>query len=202
MLQIDADFLHHVASQAMDAAPPGQIRFAPRVDLTCNAGRALRNLVIASAQAFEAGQLGAATQGLQMMAIERELTLSLLTHQPSNLSHLLNKPLSSLAPRTIRRALDFIHTHYADDICLEDIALATQAHPRTLQIGFQQAYGKSPMGYLRDVRLDMAKFFLARRTDRPKVSDEAYDCGFNHLGRVSRDFRARFGHAPSSECDS
>ncbi len=197
MMQIDAAFLHRVARENTDAPLPGQIRFAPTVDLTRDQGQFLKRMAITSAQAFEAGTLPPASQDLQLMATEREIALALLHHQPNNMSHLFAAAPPPMTPRSIRRALDFMHAHFSESIRLDDIAKATGQHPRTLQIGFRRALGKSPMAYLRDLRLDTAKFHLSRRQNRPRISDVAYDCGFSHLGRFSRDFRARFGQTPS-----
>lgn len=202
MMQIDASFLHSVAENDLDMPLPGQIRFAPRVDLLSDGGRNLKYIVITVARAFEAGALPLGIDDLQLMAIERELALALLHHQPNNISHLLRKDPPGVTPRMIRKAQDFIHSHFADDLSLNDLAKASGMHPRSLQIGFRQALGQSPMSYLRDIRLDTAKFHLSRRTDRPRVSDVAYDCGFTHLGRFSRDFRQRFGQAPSDVSDT
>jgi AraC-like DNA-binding protein len=68
---------------------------------------------------------------------------------------------------------------------------------RTLQKGFQRAFGKSPMKVLHEARLDAAHYDLTARRDPPSVTDAAYQNGFSHLGRFSRDYKARFGHLPS-----
>lgn len=199
MIQVDVAFLHLVATEWLGRTLPGQIRFEPAVDLRTPEGKTLRYIAERTAQAFEVGTLASRLEDLQLMATEREIALTLLHNLRSNITHLMARKPAVLAPRSLRRALDYLHGHYAEDIRLDDIARATDQHPRTLQIAFQRSLGTSPMAYLRDIRLDTAKYHLSRRVNRPRVSEIAYDCGFSHLGRFSKDFRVRFGHAPS-EC--
>jgi transcriptional regulator GlxA family with amidase domain len=94
--------------------------------------------------------------------------------------------------------VEYIHDNLVEPIRVDDIATHAGLNLRSLQLGFRRAFGLSPKQYLRDVRLDMARYRLSRRQDRESVSDVAWSCGFSHLGRFSRDYRARFGECPST----
>ncbi|WP_089886415.1 helix-turn-helix domain-containing protein [Citreimonas salinaria] len=52
------------------------------------------------------------------------------------------------------------------------------------------------MECLRQVRLDSAHYRLSRHRDPEGVGDVAHACGFSHLGRFARNYRARFGDSP------
>ncbi|MGH1356665.1 MAG: AraC family transcriptional regulator [Thalassovita sp.] len=198
MVQIRASFLNSVAEQQLGAALPGPIRFDTAVNLERAQGRRLRQLAAASARAVEAGILPVSQQTLTTLSAERQMALNLLMLQPSNISHILAHAQGACTSPQLRRAVEFIQTSFHEDIRLEDIAKAAGAHPRTVQTGFRQHFGLSPIAYLRDVRLDQARYRLGRRMNRESVTDVAFGCGYSHLGRFSRDYRARFGFAPSA----
>jgi AraC-like DNA-binding protein len=130
--------------------------------------------------------------------IEEQLLSRLLMAQPSVISHFLN-PSAMSAPgiKKLRRARDFIHGHLRDPITLAQIARAAGCSIRGLQVLFQQKFGCSPMRYLRNERLNMARYFLQTAPDDVLVSDIAYDAGFSHLGRFSIAYREAFGQSPS-----
>ena len=197
MVQIDRAFLNRVAEERLGIALPGPIRFDPAVELTRDAGRMLRSLTVAMARAIDAGSLSVERQNLRQLSAEHEIAQGLLSLQPSNISHLMDRAATRVASRQLRRAIAFIHETYAEEIHLETIAAAAGVHPRTLQIAFRQAMGMTPLSYLRKVRLDMAHYRLSARVEPESVTDVAFGCGYTHLGRFARDYRAQFGHSPS-----
>ncbi len=197
MVQVDAGFLHRVAEEMTGAPLPGPVRFDPSIDLTRDEGRHLKTKAVAAARAIDAGALNAAAQGLTEMWTERDIARALLSLQPSNISHLLEQGRDRTLSAQVRRAIAFIHCAHAQQIRLEDIAAASEMHPRTLQIRFRDAVGVTPMTYLRNVRLDAARYQLSARARRESVTDVAFGCGFTHLGRFSKDYQERFGHLPS-----
>lgn len=196
MVQIDAGFLDRVATEAVGTELPGPVRFDPRVDVTAPKGRHLRRLSLAIAQGIDRGFLDFTRQDLGQISVERDITLALLEAQPSNVSHLIQRADMANAAHYVRRAVDFIQAALQDALTLDDIAAAAQVHPRTLQTAFKHHMGCTPMQYLRDIRLDKARYYLLQRQRRLHVGQIAYDCGYAHLGRFSRDYRARFGQTP------
>lgn len=197
MVQIDAVFLTRIAVEEAGADLPGPVRFDPKVCLTTEAGGRLRALSLAAAQSIDKGNVRLVPQDLTLLALERQLAVTMLETQPSNVSHFLRSPRQKASGFHLRRAIAYIHAHCHESVGLEDIARASGLHHRTLQTAFRENVGVTPIQFLRDVRLDQARFHLLRRQNRASVSEIAYDCGYSHLGRFSRDFRARFGHSPS-----
>ena len=65
---------------------------------------------------------------------------------------------------------------------------------RTLQNGFQQVIGISPMSYLRAARLGAARRALKHSAS---VTDAATQLGFWHFGHFAKDYQAMFGELPS-----
>jgi len=197
LLQVDRTQLEAVARSITGAPLPGPVRFETRVDLTKGPGRRLKHLVMACARAIEDGDLFRGPLAARDLRAEEDLAHALLTLQPSNISHIIERSDRKANHRDIRIALEFMHANLAESINLADIAAAANMNVRTLQKGFQRIYGKSPMQVLRNARLDMAHYLLAARQDPPSVGETAYSCGFSHLGRFSHYYKERFGHLPS-----
>lgn len=198
LLQVSRGHLERVAQDLIGAELPGAVRFDPRVDLTSAGGQRLFVRVVAAARAATDGELWCGTAGLNEAWAERELATVLLENQPSNVSHMLWRTRRAPTSREMRRALEYLHVNLCEPIRVEDIAREAGLNVRSLQLGFKSAFGMSPMRYLRDVRLDAARYRLARRHNRESVTEVAYSVGFSHLGRFSQDYRTRFGVSPSA----
>lgn len=197
MLQVDADYLNHVAADVYGGALPGPVRFDPHMDLTSPTGRKIKALIIGLARSFETGRFTPGRKVLGLLHSEWQLVQEILLHQPSNVQHLLAAPIAPASSVQLRKAIAFMRTHVDVPLTLGQIAQAAGTHPRGLQNRFRQELGRSPMAFLRDLRLDMARYWLLQRVEPHSVTDVAYSCGYSHLGRFSGEYRTRFGHSPS-----
>lgn len=197
LLQIKKGFLQSVAEDLIGAPVPGTIRFDPVVNLTRDAGRLIKNMVVQTAHLAEEAALFSGQNAAQDLWAETDLVSTLLSCQNSNISHMIASADHGALPSQIRLATAFIHANLSEPIRLADIAHHGGMNVRTLQKGFQRYFQQSPMQVLRDARLDTAHYHLTVRRDAPSVTDVAYSNGFSHLGRFSRDYKNRFGHLPS-----
>jgi len=95
----------------------------------------------------------------------------------------------------ITRARAFIASNYHEDLSLEDVAKA--AHMSTFYFckQFKKATGVSFTNYLGRVRIEKAKELLLNPHTR--VSEVAFDCGFQSLTHFNRVFRKLVGEAPT-----
>lgn len=202
LLQIDKSFLNQVIEDLLGHLPPGPVRFDPEVNMQTPSGQFIRNVLTRVVQLAEDRSLFANGGGAQDMWVETELVSTLLKHQASNISHMLETADHTALPVDIKRAVAYIHDNLSEPIRLQDIASQSGMNVRTLQKGFQRAFGKSPMQVLRDARLDAAHYYLSVKRDAPSVTDAAYQAGFSHLGRFSQVYKARFGHLPSAVNDA
>jgi AraC-like DNA-binding protein len=100
-----------------------------------------------------------------------------------------------IASRDVRRAEAYIRSNVSRNIRLEDMAAAAGVSVRTLQTSFKRDRHITPMQYLRNLRLDVARQRLVAGSS---VADAALDTGFSHQGRFAQYYRRRFGHPPSS----
>ncbi|MCC4250287.1 helix-turn-helix transcriptional regulator [Microbacterium testaceum] len=102
-------------------------------------------------------------------------------------------------PAPVRRAKAYIEAHATGPIALADIAQAARLSPRGLQYAFRTATGRTPMQYVRRVRLDAARAEL--RGADPSVDTVAAIAarwGFSNLGRFAAMYRSEFGETPST----
>ncbi|WP_420367018.1 helix-turn-helix domain-containing protein [Curtobacterium sp. L1-20] len=103
------------------------------------------------------------------------------------------------APRNfrLRAAVDHIHAHAAEALTVSEIAGAAGFSVRGLQEAFQRTLGRSPMMYLREVRLRRAREDLLRADySTTSVATLASRWGFTHFGRFSSEYLRRFGEYP------
>jgi AraC-like DNA-binding protein len=121
----------------------------------------------------------------------------LLASMPHNRRLALEPAASGAAPFYVRRVERFIEQHARDPIALEDLTSIAGVSTRALQTGFRRFRNTTPMGYLRAIRLELARTELARGGPRRSVAAIASALELGHLGRFARDYRFRFGEPPS-----
>ena len=103
-------------------------------------------------------------------------------------------------PAQVRRAVAFVDEHLHEDVGLAEIAAAARMSPRGLQAAFRRELGRTPVGYLREARLDAAQQELLRADPAGGVTVAAVAArwGFGHPGRFATAYRARFGEPPGT----
>jgi AraC-like DNA-binding protein len=104
---------------------------------------------------------------------------------------------AACAPAYVRRVEDFIHASAREVTGMEEMVAVAGVSSRALYNGFRQFRNTTPMAYLKAVRLDMAHAELLRPQSGESVTAIALNCGFSHMSKFARDFRARFGYRPS-----
>lgn len=94
-------------------------------------------------------------------------------------------------------ACQIIDKRFPAAITLSELARRCQVSQRTLEYGFKQVYGTTPMAFIRSQRLTRNRSALLRAAARTSISETARQCGFTHMGQYSRDYRRMFGETPS-----
>jgi transcriptional regulator GlxA family with amidase domain len=97
----------------------------------------------------------------------------------------------------VRRAEEYIATHWNQPITIASLARATAASARSIFYHFKSARGQSPMSFVKQVRLDHAREMLKRCGIGCSVTEIAVECGFGNLGHFAGDYLKRFGEHPS-----
>lgn len=105
-----------------------------------------------------------------------------------------------VAPAAVRRAMAYIEGHAREPVTLTDIADAVGTTGRAVQAAFRRHVGRTPMRYLRQVRLERAHRDLqaADPAAGATVAAVAERWGFTQAARFSEFYRKTFGVPPSS----
>ena len=96
-----------------------------------------------------------------------------------------------------RRAYQYMQERIGESLSIRDLCSVTRASYGTLEKGFRETYGMSPLAYLRALRLFRARTELRQPNPETTVTGVAIQCGFLELGRFSVQYRERFGETPS-----
>jgi AraC-like DNA-binding protein len=127
---------------------------------------------------------------------------------PLVLDEILFRLLRTPAAATIRSAvgpggdanrildlMGFIRQHHRDKLSVKQLARQAAMSPSHFAHRFRAVARVSPMRYLRQVRLDAARSLLLEHGSR--VSQVAVEVGFESPAHFTREFKRRFGVAPS-----
>ena len=91
--------------------------------------------------------------------------------------------------------LTYIYENYAESVTLEDIAKAADISRSEAGRCFRTYRGCPPVEALIQYRLQMAHRLLSEKTQT--LQQISYACGFNSTNYFSRQFKKRYGYAPS-----
>ncbi|PKP48989.1 MAG: AraC family transcriptional regulator [Bacteroidetes bacterium HGW-Bacteroidetes-1] len=111
-------------------------------------------------------------------------------------SQAINLILSGLFSPTTYSFTQIIDAHIFSDLSLENLALLTKLSLSTFKREFKRIYKDSPANYIRNKRLEKAAELLVISTER--ITDIAYDTGFNDLAHFSKCFQEKYGASPSA----
>ena len=92
----------------------------------------------------------------------------------------------------------YISRHMAERIRLRDLSAAAGVSARTLGYLFLNAYGTTPMAFVKQERLKQAHRLLEQAdASNATVAGIARRCGFSHMGQFSLDYKRCIGESPS-----
>jgi AraC-like DNA-binding protein/ligand-binding sensor protein len=125
-------------------------------------------------------------------------TLQLLRIFAQHLSMVANQVVfrsEHAEPANITRAREFIAQHHADDLCLETVAKAVHMSTFYFCKQFKKATGLSFTDYLGRLRVEKAKEMLLN--PQARVSEVAFDAGFQSITHFNRIFKKHTGQSPT-----
>ena len=94
----------------------------------------------------------------------------------------------------IVQVLSKLHTHFADDFSVEQLAAQAHMSPSTFHQHFKQITRSSPAQYLKRLRLIKAQQLLLQ--DNHNVNQAAAAVGYRSVPQFSRDYKRYFGEPP------
>jgi len=100
--------------------------------------------------------------------------------------------------RALDRAMEFLRNADIASVDVGDLCRAAIVSPRTLEYGFREELGLSPLRFLRLLRLHMARRELAAaQGGSTTVADIADRFGLLHHSRFAAEYGSLFGERPS-----
>jgi len=103
-----------------------------------------------------------------------------------------NEPIQ----QRMRQTLEFIHQHFRDSLCLEDVASLAAMSPSHFSRVFSGFMGENFCAYLNHVRLE--NIIQRIENNDESILDIAMDSGFGSLRTFNRVFKKHFGQSPRS----
>lgn len=105
---------------------------------------------------------------------------------------------SSHRTMSVERGRRYIHANLGGALRIASVCEAAGIRSRTLEYGFRELFGISPVSYIKALRLNHVRHLLsssaaARRT----ITAIALDSGFWHLSQFAADYQKFFGESPS-----
>lgn len=169
------------------------IQFAADLDFARTGGAAVYNI----AQLFRREAERPDGSRLVLASLRDALFTTLLTGQPHSASGQLGAPPLRVAPGCVRRAEEYIAAHATEPITLDDVVAAAGVPARSLYAAFESCRGTTPMAFLRERRLELARQRLLQPQVTASVAGVVRDLGLGNPGRFSAAYKQRFGESPS-----
>ena len=129
-----------------------------------------------------------AESAIRMLAIE--IASSCWTHKPLKLR------AETTADWRIKKALDFIEGHFADNISLQDLVCAAGLNATQLISLFKRGTGRTPYAYVVHRRVCEAVYKLRNSND--SICQIALDVGFYDQQQMTHAFKRHLGCTPKS----
>jgi AraC-like DNA-binding protein len=188
--------VHDLLTDMLGDAPSGPLVFAPAIDLKSGYGQSVARYILMAVADLERPQ-SVLLEPATTRAFTHFLLTALLQSHRHNFTETLQQNGPAIAPRDVKRAVDYIEANVERAIYLSDIIRAAGVPGRTLFEHFRHFKGLTPMQYLRNTRFQKVRHALMRSDGEENVTVIAMAFGFNHMGRFACEYRQRFGENPS-----
>jgi AraC-like DNA-binding protein len=97
----------------------------------------------------------------------------------------------------IARAKEYVYAHLDKRIGLTDLEIASGLSRRALQYGFMKCFGKTPLEWVRDERLNLAHIYLQSAHANESITQIAMQFGFYSSSKFTSYYKQKFGVPPS-----
>lgn len=104
--------------------------------------------------------------------------------------------LSQLFSQTVYSFKQIIEANLFDAVNIEELAVKTNLSVSSFKREFRKLYDDSPANYIKKKRLERAAELLLVSDER--ITDIAFDCGFNDLANFTKSFHDKYGITPTS----
>ncbi|RFB88830.1 AraC family transcriptional regulator [Rhizobium leguminosarum bv. trifolii] len=196
VLRVNWSVIAQVVSALLETPLNGSLELTPMVNLSAQPGKLIGHLLETIAMGMrDNGVL--LRSPIAMSHLTQTLTDMLIRLIPHRFSSNLNNNFPMIAPRSVRRAIDFMQVNISRPITMQMVADAAGVSLRALEKGFNTFKETTPAAYLRAMRLRAVRQDLLDPSNKQLVSEICLKWGFVHFGRFSATYRATYGENPS-----
>lgn len=187
-----------ICSKLLDRKITKPVRFDVGFNLESPAGQSWMNLFRFASTELENERSFLRCSAAARKQMDDMILTGLLLGHANNYSDALLRPQPAAAPFYVKRAEAFIEAHFTQPLSLADIAAHASVSARSLQNGFQNFRGMTPMAFLRALRLRHARDrLLLADPVTSTITEIALACGFSHMGEFGTLYKRTFGVTPS-----
>ncbi|MCW8194157.1 helix-turn-helix domain-containing protein [Proteobacteria bacterium 005FR1] len=136
--------------------------------------------------------------------IKRLYNESIAHHVERHFSHEIRRAYESMryfegstdqhSDETVLQIQSWLQSNYQQEVRFAELAAEFDMSVRSLNRRFKLATGKSPLRYLQETRMGIARDLL--KTSNLSISEIAYSVGYHDLGHFSELFRKSFSATP------
>jgi len=128
---------------------------------------------------------------------EKDLvTLLVAVFDKEAVSRMRTRESIGTMPEYAIRARSYVHSRLPGELDIDGLAEKMGVTRRHLNRCFKDHYGMSLQDFIHYRRLHEAHNLLRQHPVGLNVTQAAYTCGFNHLGRFSTQYKQLFGESP------
>lgn len=173
-----------------------RLELAPVLDATSEPGQFITQLSGCLIQ----GMRGQGCQRLSAIAISNlseALIDCVLRVIPHNYTYLLARPVQSISPWHVRRAIEYMHSNLQQPLTIRQIAEEVGISVRALEYGFSDFKQTTPAAHMRMMRLEGARADLLDAECLLSIREVCLKWGFCHFGRFAVSYGQTYGEKPS-----
>lgn len=196
VIYIDWNIIAATVASVFDRPLNDALSMAAKVDLSTPTGQWILRLVDAVADGMRSnGPL--ANAPLALFHTTEALANLLILNVPHRFTHLLDRRTALIAPRHVKKAIDFMHENIASPITIQAVAQAVGVSLRSLEVGFRSFRNTTPTAYLQAIRLAAVHADLSNAQLALSIKEVCLKWGFFHFGRFAETYRKAYGETPS-----
>jgi AraC-like DNA-binding protein len=174
----------------------GSLNFNRSVNLTIGPGAMLEGLMN-----YLSDELNNSGSILKIPSLRKgfddTLMTALLSLPHNKIDKLYADHSQKIAPGLVRRAEEYIRAHLSKPVTISDLVRVCNCSRSVLFSTFRNARGYTPMEFLTEQRLHVARKKLLKVQYDASIASIAMDCGFISQSWFSQVYRKRFGERPS-----
>lgn len=197
VLRVNWSVVAQAVSALLETPMNGSLELTPMVNLSAQPGILIGHLIETIAMGMR-GNGPLLHSPIAMSHLTQTLADLLVRLIPHRFSARLDNKTPMIAPRCVRRAIDFMQANISQPITMQMVADAAGVSLRALEKGFQTFKQTPPAAYLRTMRLRAVRQDLLDPLNHQSVSEVCLKWGFFHFGRFSATYRSVYGENPSA----